>query len=211
MEPTKQANLAETLAEVTAPTISRGDFLRTVGLSLAATSLPSIVTAEEADKKEAVQLKVGDSFPDIKLEGVNGKIIDALEGAKGKLALVVFWGPQWCPPCMAEIPHIKEAAHKLDGKEFTDPKSGDAIGSDFAVISVAVNYKSTLPTWQRKVTDGSLPGKLHVGTLDFDQISDSFGVSGFPTNFVIDGGGKIIMENADIPSLHLALGEYLKE
>ena len=48
--------------------------------------------------------------PAISVRGVGDETID-LEGLRGKVALVVFWGTG-CAPCVEELPHIEEFTHK---------------------------------------------------------------------------------------------------
>lgn len=40
-----------------------------------------------------------------------------LEGLRGQVALIDYWGP-WCPPCRQELPHLVALAQARKGKPF---------------------------------------------------------------------------------------------
>jgi thiol-disulfide isomerase/thioredoxin len=52
----------------------------------------------------------------IQFTAVDGREVD-LAKMKGKVVLIDFWAT-WCGPCVAELPHVKEAYEKLHSKGF---------------------------------------------------------------------------------------------
>jgi thiol-disulfide isomerase/thioredoxin len=77
----------------------------------------SAVASDEMKESAASRLKkldtVGKPF-DLQFTAVDGREVD-LAKLKGKVVLVDFWAT-WCPPCLAELPHVKEAYDKDHSK-----------------------------------------------------------------------------------------------
>ncbi len=95
----------------------------------------------------------------------------SLEELKGSVVVVNFWG-SWCAPCRAEIPEINRWAEAHP---------------DVRVLGLAVNSGSggTLETAARR-----LGIRYDVLETTSDVVS-SWGVTVFPTTFVIDKEGNI--------------------
>jgi thiol-disulfide isomerase/thioredoxin len=97
----------------------------------------------------------------------------ALADYQGRVTLVNFWAT-WCPPCVHEIPSMNRLANAYDAKEF-------------AIVSV--NFKED-PVHVRAFMD-----KVAVDfpvLLDEDgTTSTRWGVSAFPSSFILDRQGRI--------------------
>lgn len=65
--------------------------------------------------KSGEKLQEGDVI-DISFRSVNAGKIDLAE-MKGKIGLLDFWAT-WCPPCIAELPKLKEAYKEYHEKGF---------------------------------------------------------------------------------------------
>ncbi|WP_412984531.1 TlpA family protein disulfide reductase [Pontimicrobium sp. IMCC45349] len=55
---------------------------------------------------ESVENRETIKFEDWKLQDINGNIIN-FKDLEGKVTLLNFWAT-WCPPCVAELPYIKD-------------------------------------------------------------------------------------------------------
>ncbi|CAG7611927.1 Thiol-disulfide oxidoreductase ResA [Paenibacillus solanacearum] len=121
-----------------------------------------------SDKKP----EVGSKAPDFTLLGLDGKTYK-LSDAKGKVAVVNFWGT-WCEPCRNEMPALERQHAKWAGKNV------EFLGLNLDEPRVAVqNFIS-----QYNVTFPIL----------FDKNEENrkrYGVTQYPTTFFIGTDGKI--------------------
>ncbi len=77
----------------------------------------SIVPAEEKKTPS------GDTVPNIEMTALDGKTYH-LHDFKGKTLLINFWAT-WCPPCVAEFPHLLYLAQKYPDNFILIPISID--------------------------------------------------------------------------------------
>lgn len=117
---------------------------------------------------------VGNISPDVIGVDVDGKTIK-LSDYKGKVVLLSFWGT-WCPPCRAQLPHEMEMVSK------------NYAGRPFAILGVANDSPETLKAFLKRnplpwanIVDGQTPG----------IITDQWGITAFPSAYVIDHQGII--------------------
>jgi peroxiredoxin len=140
-------------------------------------------------------VKVGDKYVDFKQTDSKGKEV-SLSDIEGKVILLEFWG-SWCGPC-------RQTNHELVKiySEFKD------LGFEIFGVAAETNKSNWLQaigkdklTWTN-VTD--LKG-------DNNEASLIYGVSGYPTSFLIDSTGVIIAQNLKIKDLRKKLRELLKK
>jgi thiol-disulfide isomerase/thioredoxin len=139
--------------------------------------------AEAGDANPAI----GAELTNLKLLGLTGEAKDLeLPALKDRVVLIHFWGA-WCPPCVAEIPHIAAI-----GEKFQE-------APDFALLAIA-SQPGLNPDLDllRKETDAFLNAKkLDLPTYaDVNDITRSTfhkiaGWRGFPATMLIDKNGAI--------------------
>ena len=102
----------------------------------------------------------------------------SLERLKGKYVLLDFWMTS-CGPCIQEFPNLKELYTKTDREKF------EIIG--IAAHSTSTNVKRTIDlhevTWSQILSD------------ETNRLIEKYGISGYPSTFLIDPQGVIIAKD----------------
>jgi peroxiredoxin len=144
----------------------------------------NIAMLERAISARAIQrtLVAGTKFPDFDEKDLAGNELSVSQ-FKGKVVLVDFWGT-WCPPCVMELPALRQAYDKYHAR-------------GFEIIGVAMDEK-------RAVLDAFL--KQH--SIPWPQFNDGqrwenklalkYGVTQTPTSFLLDREGKIIAKDFEL-------------
>ena len=94
---------------------------------------------------------------------------------KGKYSVLDFWG-SWCGPCISGFPKMKEYYQKYNTKlEF---------------VGIACNDKKD--DWEKAIKENQLNWIHILNDKSINDISVLYGISSYPTKFIIDKEGKII-------------------
>ena len=132
---------------------------------------------------------VGDTM-DIKFTSVQGEEID-LSKMTGKVVLVDFWAT-WCGPCVAELPHVKEAYEQFHDK-------------GFEVVAISLDReKDALTSF---IKEKEMPWPQHFDGQG--EFANKFSISGIPATFLIGADGKIVATNLRGDALGKAVAEHL--
>ncbi len=104
------------------------------------------------------------------LTDTNGKMV-RLSDYKGKWVLVNFWAT-WCPPCLAEIPHLNAMKRK-----------------NIVVIGIAVSYSGA-----SEVLDFMKDKKItYPVVLGNEDVAAKFGgIDSLPTTFLYSPDGMLV-------------------
>jgi thiol-disulfide isomerase/thioredoxin len=119
-------------------------------------------------------LSIGRTPPDIEGEDIDGKPM-RLSEFRGKVVVLSFWAT-WCGPCIQLVPHDRALVDKMKGRPFA---LVGVNGDDDRERVKEVSAKEGI-NWRSFWSGGAKKG-----------IPLQWGVSGWPTIFVIDGNGVI--------------------
>jgi peroxiredoxin len=121
-------------------------------------------------------LQLNDPVPQFALITIDGNKIN-LKGFKGKYLLLDFWAT-WCPPCLAEIPFIKEIR-----KKYTSDK--------LEILGISADRDS------KKLY--SFVKKQQMNWLHFydgnREIGQLYGVDAIPRLILVNKEGKMIYDS----------------
>jgi thiol-disulfide isomerase/thioredoxin len=139
-------------------------------------------------------LKTGDRYVDFSEPNIYGKLIK-LSDFNGKVVLLEFWA-SWCVPCRKGNPDLVKIY-----QEFKD--------KGFDILGVAAEMVKK--EWIDAVQQDGLPWQNVTDfRLDKNKASLIYGVSSYPTNFLIDKNGTIVAKDITGDKLREKLRELLK-
>ncbi len=134
--------------------------------------------------------------PDFTANDIDGKPVTLSNFYKNKkVVLIDFWA-SWCGPCREENPNVVAAYQKYHDKGF------DIIG---------VSLDRTKDAWLGAIKEDKLEW-TQVSELKYwnSEIVHQYGINSIPTNFLIDGNGKLIAAELRGIELDMKLKEILK-
>jgi len=112
--------------------------------------------------------------PDFQVRTLEGQTLQ-LSALKGKVILLDFWAT-WCPPCRAEVPHLRQLYAQYQ------PKGLEIIG-----VSLDRNGEDTVRSFVQQ------NGLLYPVAMGEERLTSAYGgIVGIPTAFLIDKQGSIV-------------------
>jgi len=128
-------------------------------------------------------LRKGIEAPNFSASTIYNKPFE-LHQLKEKYVLLDFWG-SWCGPCLEEIPNLKKAYQRFSEKNFEIV----GISVDRSPEHVREFVESKNMTWTQIFEEyGS----------ENQTISNLYGVTGYPTQYLISPEGKIIAYGSEL-------------
>jgi len=141
---------------------------------------------------------VGMSAPNFTRKDQYGKTIK-LSDYRGKLVILDFWG-SWCGACRQSHPHLKQlyAAYKNKGLEIIGIANENVHGEKTPLSKSKAAWLAAIKkddvNWVHVLND--------EGTGDLD-IVQAYQVGAYPTKFLLDRDGKVILRIEDIQNIEI--------
>ncbi len=151
------------------------------------------IAAIKAELKKSIALDYGAPYINLTLPNVKGVdvALSSLVG-EGCWLLIDFWAT-WCPPCMAEMPHLKEAYDEY--YELGFEICGISLDND---INKWSEYCAENLPWINLFAKGSTAAEIYQ-------------VQTIPTNFLISPKGKIVVKNLRGNGISEELAKHIKK
>ncbi|WIO75600.1 TlpA disulfide reductase family protein [Porticoccaceae bacterium LTM1] len=122
-------------------------------------------------------LTPGSPAPDTVLTTLDGQVIKVSDYS-GSVVMLDFWAT-WCIPCVQSIPHHRQLVEELSGQPF---------------LLITISVDTELQDVSEFLADHDMPFiNTYIGP-DSDLLS-TWNVSSYPTVFLIDQSGKIVMRH----------------
>ena len=139
-------------------------------------------------------LSIGRVAPEVTGKDHDGKPF-ALSDYRGKVVVLTFSG-NWCGPCVGMYPQERELVARLKDKPF-------------AIVSV--NTDATVETLKKSIDSGEITWRCWYDGGITGPITTRWGVTSFPTIFVLDKAGVIRFKDVRGEELDKAVSTLLDE
>lgn len=114
----------------------------------------------------------------------------SLSDYKGKFVFLDFWG-SWCSPCISELPMQVYTYQNIDTSKIQF--LGIAKDTPIALNTTIEKFKITWPQ------------------ILSDEIPNQYGVTGYPTSYLIDPIGNIVAKNLIGPNFSDTLNSFIQD
>jgi thiol-disulfide isomerase/thioredoxin len=119
--------------------------------------------------------ELAERLPDFSLPSLDGETL-SIDSWPGQALVVNFWAT-WCPPCLREIPLLKEFKHTHDGR--------------IQVVGIAVDQRAPVEAF---AADIEFNYPVLIGQSDAMDAATAFGVDfvGLPFTVFADASGALL-------------------
>lgn len=138
---------------------------------------------------EMANLSVGAEVPEIDGKDVDGAAFK-LSDYRGKHVVLMFWGG-WCHACHGVLPQVNDFATKMKGKPVV------VLGINTDIPDEARKAYQLYQVNFRNWSDGTTGG----------PITTLFNLRNFPTLYLIEPGGKIVLKNTSVQAIEEKLAK----
>jgi peroxiredoxin len=125
------------------------------------------------------RLNVGQPAPAFRAVSLAGKEVSFPEDYRGKIVLLDFWAT-WCPPCRAELPHLRDAYQKFHDQGF------EILG-----VSLDASQGISAESVRRFLKDHDAPWQVIYERAN--EIANQYRFMGIPAGFLVDGDTGIVL------------------
>lgn len=154
----------------------KGDFYKNVGVNTNRNTL--VLEKMTLPKSELYSTQVGfKSFPFEGNDFVTDSLV-SLKQFKGKYVLLDFWAG-FCGPCRKEIPNLKKLYEKTDREKFE-------------IVGLVGDTPSGV---LKKMIEKESISWTQILSTDSNRIKEAFGITGYPTTFLVNPEGVIVAKN----------------
>jgi thiol-disulfide isomerase/thioredoxin len=137
---------------------------------------------------EKSPIKENEKFPNIQLQTYEFKKTN-LELPIAKYILVDYWFSR-CKPCLEELPALKSLYAKYKSK-------------GFEIVSISTDQTKDLAIWQKRIKEFELNWPQYLDENGSEAIRLSVNI--FPTTFLLNQKGEVIMKNISAQNLEIFL------
>jgi bla regulator protein blaR1 len=126
------------------------------------------------DLLQSLKIVIGSKAPDFAVETLSGKSVK-LSNLQGKFVFLDFWG-SWCGPCRGEIPNLKKLYNSVTR-------------DDLVILGLANDDSTKLCEY---IKSEKIP---YQNILAKKELLSEYGISAYPTTFLITPDGEIYAKN----------------
>jgi thiol-disulfide isomerase/thioredoxin len=101
-------------------------------------------------------------------------------GLRPDMPLMIYFGGSWCPPCLQELPRLKNIANVCSNY-------------GISVLSAAALYKDSRNDALEYLNRNEYPGSYYISSLDNPiSLNKNLNISSYPTYVFISGEGEVL-------------------
>jgi thiol-disulfide isomerase/thioredoxin len=138
-----------------------------------------------------IHIKIGKGFPlNINLKDTLLNKIDFIL-PKSNYILIDYWFSR-CKPCLEQMPKLKELYQKFNQK-------------GFEIIGISTDKSTNIVLWKKRIIENNIPWINYLDENGVEATKEK--IFEFPTNYLVDKKGNVIMKNITLIELEQILNK----